>query len=118
MSKLEDIKNNVNDVFYSNLGNTPKTLNKKEDITPVKDNTNHKLANGTNKKQNYTITFKIDADIEDYLKNILWINKKTRNQYVNDLIRQDMIKRLNLNDDADFEEIQKAWYNYKRANNI
>ena len=29
-----------------------------------------------------------------------------------------MIKRLNLNDDADFEEIQKAWYNYKRANNI
>lgn len=82
------------------------------------DKIDHKKTNGTNKKDNYSITFKIDADIEDFLKNILWINRKTKNQYVNDLIRADMIKLLNLNDDASYDEIQKAWDKYKKANNI
>ena len=61
---------------------------------------------------------KIDADIEDYLKNILWINRKNKNQYVNDLIREDMLKRLNLDADATYEIIQKEWDKYKKANNI
>ena len=71
-----------------------------------------------NKKNNYSITFKIDADIEDYLKNILWINRKNKNQYVNDLIREDMLKRLNLDADATYEIIQKERDKYKKANNI
>lgn len=71
-----------------------------------------------NKKNNYSITFKIDADIEDYLKNILWINRKNKNQYVNDLIREDMLKRLKLDADATYEIIQKEWDKYKKANNI
>jgi hypothetical protein len=82
------------------------------------DKIDHKKTNGTNKKDNYSITFKIDADIEDFLKNILWINRKTKNQYVNDLIRADMIKLLKLSDNASYEEIQKAWDKYKKANNI
>lgn len=89
-----------------------KTPNKKSDTI------DHKKTNGTNKKDNYSITFKIDADIEDYLKNILWINRKTKNQYVNDLIRADMIKLLDLNEDATYDEIQRAWDKYKKANNI
>lgn len=117
----------TNDMDNIYAGGTPA-----ETIKPVETTTNtniktkskkndkidHKKTNGTNKKDNYSITFKIDADIEDFLKNILWINRKTKNQYVNDLIRADMIKLLNLNDDASYDEIQKAWDKYKKANNI
>ena len=117
----------TNDMDNIYAGGTPV-----ETITPAETTTNtniktkskkndkidHKKTNGTNKKDNYSITFKIDADIEDFLKNILWINRKTKNQYVNDLIRADMIKLLNLNDDASYDEIQKAWDKYKKANNI
>lgn len=116
--------NNNNDMDNIYAGGTPNA-----DIKPIKprethDNKqkraiiDHKKTNGTNKKDNYAITFKIDEDITDYLKNILWINRKTKNQYVNDLIRADMIKRLNLKSNATYDEIQTAWENYKKANNI
>ena len=125
--------NNANDMDSIYAGNTPvettpavvekpkkekklKTNTKKSDTidhTKTRDNKGR-----VNKKNNYSITFKIDADIEDYLKNILWINRKTKNEYVNDLIRADMIKRLNLREDATYNEIQTAWDKYKKANNI
>lgn len=61
------------------------------------------------KKDNYTITFKIDADIELYLRNInliLLITSAERGQarqvnatdYVNELIRADLKKRLGVKD--------------------
>ena len=113
--------NNANDMDSIYAGSTPvETKKEKKTKTNTKrsDTIDHKKSNGTNKKDNYSITFKIDADIEDYLKNILWINRKTKNEYVNDLIRADMIKRLNLREDATYNEIQTAWDKYKKANNI
>lgn len=121
--------NNTNDMDSIYAGNTPvettpavvekpKKESKPKTNTKKSDTIDHKKTNGTNKKDNYSITFKIDADIEDYLKNILWINRKTKNEYVNDLIRADMIKRLNLREDATYNEIQTAWDKYKKANNI
>ena len=71
-----------------------------------------------NKKNNFTITIKIDEDIKDYLNNILWINRKTKNQYINDLIREDMYKRLKLKENTTYEQLQTEWENYKKANNI
>lgn len=133
---VNSFMNNTNDMdsIYAGIPpveNTPAVVKKVE----PKKTTTKKLANATkngtidhtkttdelgrvNKKNNYSITFKIDADIEDYLKNILWINRKNKNQYVNDLIREDMLKRLNLNADATYEQIQKEWDKYKKANNI
>lgn len=133
---VNSFMNNTNDMdsIYAGIPpveNTPAVVEK----TEPKKTTTKKLANATkngtidhtkttdelgrvNKKNNYSITFKIDADIEDYLKNILWINRKNKNQYVNDLIREDMLKRLNLNADATYEQIQKEWDKYKKANNI
>ena len=120
--------NNTNDMDSIYAGNTPvettpavvetKKISKPKTNTKKSDTIDNKKTNGTNKKDNYSITFKIDADIEDYLKNILWINRKTKNEYVNDLIRADMIKRLNLREDATYNEIQTAWDKYKKANNI
>lgn len=131
MSK-KDFSNIGNDAFNTFLGgansvpvqpvSTPvakKTSEgKKGRPRTAVDNNDHIRVNGANKKDNYTITLKIDADVEDYLKNILWINRKTRNEFINDLIRADMIKRLGLKEDAKYSEIQKAWDNYKDVNNI
>lgn len=74
------------------------------------DNVNGRLS----KEGNYTITFKIDADIEQYLKNIdkiTYIEDRAKNPltatgkdattYVNDLIRADLKKRLKLSDKED-----------------
>lgn len=87
----------------------------------MKDN---KKVNGKNKNDNYTITFKIDADVEDYLRNITWINfiesriETNMNKYVNNLIRQEMYKLLGLNNNANEEEAKQKWYEYKRKNNL
>ena len=65
----------------------------------AKDN---KKVNGINKKDNYAITFKIDADVEDYLRNITWINfiesriETNMNKYINDLIRKEMYSLLGI----------------------
>lgn len=113
----------TNDMDSIYAGNTPaieeqKKENKQKTKTKKSDKIDHKKTNGTNKKDNYSITFKIDADIEDYLKNILWINRKTKNQYVNDLIREDMLKLLKLSKNASYEDIQSTWKTYKKDNNI
>lgn len=101
----------------TNNNNSGKINNHKQ--ASIKDHTKTIDAEGrVNKKNNYALTFKIDADIDDYLKNILWINRKTKNQYVNDLIRADMLKTLKLKDTASYEELTKAWQEYKKANNI
>lgn len=87
----------------------------------MKDN---KKVNGKNKNDNYTITFKIDADVEDYLRNITWINfiesriETNMNKYVNNLIRQEMYQLLGLNKNATAEEVKTKWYEYKRKNNL
>lgn len=87
----------------------------------MKDN---KKVNGKNKNDNYTITFKIDADVEDYLKNITWINfiesriETNMNKYVNNLIRQEMYKLLNISNNTSAEEVNSKWYEYKRKNNL
>lgn len=67
----------------------------------------YKYKNGKNASDNYALTFKIDADLEQYLKNIEIITfidtmrtgeiqSTTKNEYVNDLIRADLKKRLGI----------------------
>jgi hypothetical protein len=86
-----------------------------------KDN---KKVNGVNKKDNYAITFKIDADVEDYLRNITWINfiesriETNMNKYINELIRGEMLNLLGLSKNASSDEIKSKWYEYKRKNNL
>lgn len=79
----------------------PKNSVKKDIIVDNQISDSYKYKNGTDKTKNYTITFKIDADIEDYLKNISYISfieNKLKGidatEYVNNLIREDMLKTL------------------------
>lgn len=83
----------------------------------------YKYKNGIDKNQNYTFSLKIDADIEQFLKHIDTITfiesfenkgetKSTpKNDYINDLIRQDMLKRLNIKPDEDNPDVWINAYN-------
>lgn len=120
--RAKEFKDNVFNTFIGNIDDNS-SIEQKEVKTPVKMpkkevsdsvikgfvNTmdkvvnGYKYKNGVDKKDNYTITFKIDADIEDYLKNISYISfieNKTKGldatEYVNALIREDMLKTLNI----------------------
>lgn len=85
--------------------------------------------NGVNKNDNYTLTIKFDADIEDYLKNIEKITfiesyKKgspeflNKTEYINSLIRKDFIETLGLNEETTADELLLKWLEYKKENNI
>lgn len=157
MSKKDDIQSNVDNLLSGFIAPQPtevKDINKidrgdvdnkaraKQDkvisdieikSTKVLSDLNNVIdklkVNGKNKKDNYTITFKIDADIDDYLKNIDKItfietaksgkiNSKTKTQFINDLIREQMYKLLDVKSTDDADTINKKWLNYKNKNNI
>lgn len=122
--------NNTMDSIYS--GNTPTETPKKPVVRDekVKDKAkDSKKTNGVNKKDNYTITLKIDADIEDYLQKIEYVSfiesqksgtikSTTRTDYINELIRKDLLKLLNLKENADINQITTKWNTYKDENNL
>lgn len=110
---------------------TKKVETKKEivkDIAPNIEN-NTKLKNNINKTNNYTITFKIDADIDDYLKNIDKITfiesaksgkieSKTKTEFVNDLIREQYYKLIGASVKDNADTINQKWLKYKEDNNL
>lgn len=116
----------------SNTSETTTKEVKKEvisDIAPTTTNNNKKLKNNINKSNNYTITFKIDADIDDYLKNIDKITfiesiksgkieSITKTEFVNNLIRQEMYKLIGVSDKDDADTINQKWLKYKNDNNL
>ena len=77
-----------------------------------------------NRYNNYAITIKIDEDLKEYFTKIEWVKmltereSTTKNKYINNLVRQDMLKKLNLKESATNEQVQKAWEDFKKANNI
>lgn len=92
-----------------------KNVIKKEDETA-------KYKNGKNHKENFVTTLKIDADLEGFFKNISIVSfietaKKgkgtstTKNEYVNDLIREKMLETYRANKVS-------SWEQYKEKNNI
>ena len=151
-NKRDEFKNNANNVFSNLIGSVEdntileqkdiKTSGKKAPKKDVEDNikkatqgfikgidqsiNGYKYKNGKDKTNNYTITFKIDADVEDYLKNIGYISfieNKTKGidatEYVNNLIRADMLKTLNIDaSEQDFNKWIDAYNKYKSKNGL
>lgn len=122
IQEVKDTKEAVKETIKTNK--TPK----KEIKTNTSDD-NKKYKNGVNLNDNYTITFKIDADIEDYLKNIEKIafiesvksgkiDSTTRTEFVNDLIREQYYKLIGASDEDTAEDINNKWLKYKNKNNL
>lgn len=146
MSKKDDLKVNLDSLVSGFIAPQPiedktpkasKETTKKEvldtSITTnniiIDDKTKSKYKNGLNLNDNYTITFKIDADIEDYLKSIEKIafiesvksgkiNSTTRTEFVNNQIREQYYKLIGASDKDSIETINKKWLKYKSDNNL
>jgi hypothetical protein len=121
--ELKDLSNSLVSGFVAPL-QPQKEDTPKEVIKAPTNKKTTKYKNGSNLNNNYTITFKIDADIEDYLKNIEYITfiesaksgkikSKTKTEFVNDLIREQYYLLLGVSDDDTAEDINNKWQKYK-----
>ena len=54
----------------------------------------------------------------NFFKNALWITRKSKKDYLNDLIRQDFIKTIGARKNATDDELKELWKNYKKENNL
>ena len=138
MSKMDKAKEiNSKSIVSGFIAPTPSTETiKKEvirkdvsdDIAPIKKD-NQKLKNNINKSSNYTITFKIDADIDEYLKLIDKITfiesiksgkieSTTKTEFVNGLIREQFYKLIGATNKDTAEDINNKWNIYKANNNL
>ena len=75
----------------------------------TKNGEGEKLKNGV-----YCINFDIDKPLEDYFKETQWITRKTKKEYLNDLIRKDMIERIGAKKNCSDEELSQKWLEYKK----
>jgi len=145
MSKKEDIqrvseglingfiapsKENIEDILTKDDKKDVSNKKSTSDKSVIKVNYDDvKKANGINKNNNYAITFKIDADITDYLKNIEKITfiesaksgkieSITRTEFVNKLIREQFYNLIGVSDKDSADTINKKWLEYKDKNNL
>ncbi len=142
MSKKDEMQSSLNSLVggfiapQQTASETPKKEVKK-DIKPIEKvnvsddvkKTYDAKSGNYNKTNNYTITFKIDADIDDYLKNIDKIffiesiksgkiESTTKTEFVNNLIREQYYKLIGASDKDDADTINKKWLEYKNKNNL
>lgn len=142
MSKKDEMQSSLNSLVggfiapQQTASETPKKEVKK-DIKPIEKvnvsddvkKTYDAKSGNYNKTNNYTITFKIDADIDDYLKNIDKIffiesvksgkiKSTTKTEFVNDLIREQYYKLIGASVKDDADTISKKWLDYKSKNNL
>lgn len=94
-----------------------------------KEQNKYKCKNGDTHSDNFAITIKIDADIEQFLRNIDVITfietaktgeieTITKNEYVNDLIRKDMLRMLNIPNETDPNKWIKAYKDYAKKHGV
>ena len=142
MSKKDEMQSSLNSLVGGFIAPTQTASEKpkkevKTDVKPiekvnvsddVKKTYDAKIGN-YNKTNNYTITFKIDADIDEYLKLIDKITfiesvksgkieSTTKTEFVNNLIRQQYYKLIGASDKDDADTISKKWLDYKSKNSL
>ena len=66
-----------------------------------------------NPEEPYKITFIVDEEIRDYMKQQPFITMESRKDYVNRLIKEDFEKRIGATTQDNQEDIQRKWNDYK-----
>ena len=61
----------------------------------------------------YKITFIVDEEIEEYMKQQPFITMESRKDYVNRLIKEDFEKRIGATSQDNEASIQRKWNDYK-----
>lgn len=117
MSK-KDFNNTNDDVmtaFFSDpIKATAETIEKRKE---TQKETN-KPTERQRQDSNYSICIKVENDLVDFFKNALWITRKSKKDYLNDLIRQDFIKTIGARKNATDDELKELWEKYKQENNL
>lgn len=66
-----------------------------------------------NPEEPYKITFIVDEEIRDYMKQQPFITMESRKDYVNRLIKEDFEKKIGATSQDDEITIQNKWNDYK-----
>ena len=66
-----------------------------------------------NPEEPYKITFIVDEEIRDYMKQQPYITMESRKDYVNRLIKEDFENRIGATTQDNQETIQRKWNDYK-----
>lgn len=134
--QLESQKNNQTIKNEEKIveNNQEKSKEKKEENQSSNSNaTNTKTSKRLTRKQgetrgrkaishsNYSIMFELDESLIDYFTQAIFLNRKTKKEYLNTLVRKDLIERLGLNKEEfsepkriDFPEMNEEQFdNYK-----
>jgi hypothetical protein len=101
----------------------PKKETKKATKTETEPQKNDIIESTTKKKaigrprinptEPYKITFIVDEEIEEYMKQQPFITMESRKDYVNRLITEDFEKRIGATSQDTPETIQRKWNEYK-----
>lgn len=75
---------------------------KKEILEPKKE-----------KKEKYNLMFSVDSVLVDYFKETKFFTHKNFKDYLNSLIRKDMIERIGAKENCTDEELLQKWEEYK-----
>lgn len=134
--QLESQKNNQTIKNEEKIveNNQEKSKEKKEESQSSNSNaTNTKTSKRLTRKQgetrgrkaishsNYSIMFELDECLIDYFTQAIFLNRKTKKEYLNTLVRKDLIERLGLNKEEfsepkriDFPEMNEEQFdNYR-----
>lgn len=76
---------------------------KKEILEPKKE-----------KKEKYNLMFSVDEVLVDYFKETKFLTQKNYKDYINSLIRKDMIERIGANENCTDDELVAKWEDYKK----
>ena len=75
---------------------------KKEILEPKKE-----------KKEKYNLMFSVDSVLVDYFKETKFLRQKNYKDYLNSLIKKDMIERIGATENCTDEELLQKWEEYK-----
>lgn len=110
--KEEKAKKNETKSKNATNTQTSRRLTRKEGETRGRKSITH---------SNYSIMFELDECLIDYFTQAIFLNRKTKKEYLNTLVRKDLIERLGLNKEEfsepkriDFPEMNEEQFdNYK-----
>lgn len=106
----KEIKDNTLEMtFNNNYQETRINTLPEEQLTEKEKKTKAKKE----KEKPYRLMFTIEPCLVDYFKQSKFLTQKDYKDYVNSLIRQDLIKRVGASKDCTDEELIEKWNTYK-----
>lgn len=108
----KEIKNNTLEMSFNN--NSKETrINTLPDDQLTKDELNAKNKQNQEEVKPYRLMFTVEPYLVDYFKQTKFLTQKDYKDFVNGLIRQDLVKRVGASEDCTNEELLEKWAKYK-----